>query len=399
MKVQRNIVQKLAEEIDKPFISILIGPRQVGKSFLMRELAAICDAKKLKTHFYDLEDPNDLNEFAQDEDGISKMIVNSGDVVFIDEFHYIKNATKLFKYIYDTKKRVKIFASGSSSIEIHKHLKESLAGRFRATQIFPMSYYGEMSQDREYSIGDYMRTGGMPGIMHESGFDRKMMLLKNIVQTYLMKDIKGLIKEENIKAYNNLLYHLSHGQGSVVSASSLSREIGMSLPTVIKYLEILSKTFVCFQVESYSGNLANELKKSKKYYLYDIGIRNCILKDYSDIEQRADKGSIIETFVLLSLVRQIKENEEVKFWRTKTGDEVDFVLLKNRIPYPIEVKYKLDDKKIPAGLRKFLDSYPKSPSGLVITMNMTADIDYNGRLVRFRTLESIDKDLAGINRI
>jgi predicted AAA+ superfamily ATPase len=158
-------------------------------------------------------------------------------------------------------------------------------------------------------------------------------------RTYLLKDIKSLIREENIRAFNSILYGIAQNQGQIVSVASLARDAGLSEPAIKHHLELMSQTYVCFPLDSYARNLANELKKVKKYYLYDIGIRNCILNDYSQLDNRPDKGAIVESFVALALIKQLKPNMEIKFWRTRQGDEVDFILLKNRIPVPVEVKY------------------------------------------------------------
>lgn len=108
---------------------------------------------------------------------------------------------------------------------------------------------------------------------HEQGAADKMALLKNVLQTYLLKDIKGLIKEENIRAFNSLLYSLAQNQGQVVSIATLARDVGLSEPAIKHHLELMDQTHVCFPIDSYSRNLSNELKKVKKYYLYDTGIR------------------------------------------------------------------------------------------------------------------------------
>lgn len=383
MKINRIIYNELANEISKPFISILIGPRQVGKTFLMRLLEEECRGNGMKSQFHNLEDPDDMRSFSGGEEQLIRQLKNiDADVLFLDEFHYLKNATRIFKVMYDSGMKVKIFASGSSSMEIHKHLKESLAGRFRLSLVHPL-YGNEMRQLPGYSFEEFLRFGGLPGLTHEQGPADKMALLKNVLQTYLLKDIKALIREENIRAFNSLLYSIAQNQGQVVSVAALSREVGLSEPAVKHHLELMAQTYVCFPIDSYSRNLANELKKVKKYYLYDTGIRNCILNDYSSLGDRRDKGAIIESFVALSVIKQLKVNMEVKFWRTRQGDEVDFILLKNRIPVPVEVKYRIPVPVVPDGIRKFLQNYPEAPFALVFSKDAMGEVECCGRLVRF----------------
>jgi predicted AAA+ superfamily ATPase len=383
MEIKRSNYKRLASEIDKPYISILIGPRQVGKTFLMRQLQKESQQRGLKALFHNLEDPHDLLSYGGDEKQLIRQLKNTdADVLFLDEFHYLKNATRIFKVIYDSGIKVKIFASGSSSMEIHKHLKESLAGRFRLSHIHPL-FGRELEQLPGYSFREYLRFGGLPGLIHEQDSEGKMALIKNVIQTYLLKDIKALIKEENIRAFNSLLYNIAQNQGQVVSIAALAREVGLSEPAVKHHLELMAQTYVCFPIDSYSRNLANELKKVKKYYLYDTGIRNCILNDYSSFDHREDKGAIIESFVALSIIKQLKLNMEVKFWRTRQGDEVDFILLKNRVPVPVEVKYRLPRPDVPDGLRKFLQKYPDAPFGLVFSENAMGTVECCGRQVQF----------------
>ena len=369
--------------MSKPFISILIGPRQVGKTFLMRQLETECLQKGAKVSFHNLEDPDDLRFFSGDEEQLLRQLKNTDtDLLFLDEFHYLKNATRIFKVLYDSGMKMKIVASGSSSMEIHKHLKESLAGRFRLTVLHPL-FGRELRQLPDYSFDEFVRFGGLPGLIHEQSAADKMALLKNVLQTYLLKDIKALIKEENIRAFNSLLYSLAQNQGQVVAVASLARDVGLSEPAIKHHLELMAQTYVCFPIDSYSRNLANELKKVKKYYLYDTGIRNCILNDYSDLRNRMDKGAIIESFVALALIKQLKVNMEVKFWRTRQGDEVDFILLKNRIPVPVEVKYRLSAPVVPDGMRKFLQTYVDAPFAFVFSKDDLGEVKCCGRPVRF----------------
>jgi len=311
-------------------------------------------------------------------------------VVFIDEFHYLKNASKIFKSIYDQKAPVKIFASGSSSMEIHKHLKESLAGRFYKTMIFPLTL-SEIEQIPQSNVNAYLQWGGLPELAHCDSDRRRSMMLENIVSTYITKDIKSLIKEENIRGFNTMLYLLASNQGSLVVKSEIAKEIGISEPTVLRHLEILSQTYVCHMVNSFSSNLGNELKKSTKCYFFDIGIRNCLVKDFRIPNDRGDKGTLNETFVYLQMYWQLMPNMEIRFWRTKKGEEVDFVLIKNRVPVPIEVKSNLKDCSIPTGVKAFLRAYPKSPFGIVFNETQTGTNEFEGRPVYFQKLEESEK--------
>lgn len=390
MEITRSLFALLEKEIDQPFVSVLMGTRQVGKSWLMRKLYRSCLDRGLQASYFDLEDPYTLRNFNADDASLMALLRQAGKVVFIDEFQYAKNATRIFKAIYDAGIGPKLFVSGSSSVEIHRHLKESLAGRFRVTMVTPLDYGTEYSTIPGFSFSDYLRFGGLPGVSSSGSEPEKMQLLRDILQAYILKDVRGLLREENIRAFNSLIYLLAENQGSLTTVASLAREVRLSEPTIGIHLDILDQTYIAFALDSYSTSLSNELKKSKKYYLYDLGIRNAVLRDFSSMEIRPDKGAIAETFVYLALRRKLLANMELKFWRNKRGEEVDFILLRDRLPTPIEVKYRLESPEIPSGVKAFLKAYPNVSEAWVFSTDLHADIDWDGCTVRFRTLEEAD---------
>lgn len=234
----------------------------------------------------------------------------------------------------------------------------------------------------------YLCYGGMPGLTHTDSAERKRLILSELLSAYILKDVKSLLKEENIRAFNHLLCLLAQNQGSVVSVHAIAQEIQMSSKAVNRYLEILEQTFVNFRVHSFSRNLGNELKKSSKYYMYDSGIRNAILKDFSALGERTDKGAILEGFVFLRLHTLLAPNVEIRFWRTKDGDEMDFVLLKDRKPLPIEVKSSLSNPKVSRGLRRFLLRYPETANAIVVNERHDATVACGKCAVRFLTFEA-----------
>jgi len=391
MQIQRHYFKKLWGEISDRKISILLGARQVGKSTLLRQLEREAKKQGYATGFYDLEQPADLKKLAGDSENVIGELTEKTRVAFIDEFHYLKNASKLFKAIYDSGKRVKIYASGSSSLEIHKHIKESLAGRFIRTMIFPLSL-SEWRQVKGFKERDYLEWGGLPGLIHQHTDEERVGLLDNILSTYITKDIKGLIKEENVRAFNSLLYLVAQSQGALTAASGLARETGISESTVARHLEVMAQTYVLHALPSYSTNMANELKKSKKYYFFDGGIRNALLKDFRPAEEREDKGVLYETAVMLHLISRLKPNMELRFWRTKKGEEVDFVLVKNRVPLPIEVKSDLTKPEIPWGLKSFLRRYPKTPFAVVFNNSFEDIVQTDtGRQLYFKKWTKVEE--------
>lgn len=382
MDIKRSLFNELCDDLTDRRCSILVGARQVGKTYLLKKIEKEARSRGLTTAYFDLEIPSDTIKFNAPEVELFDLLTKSADIVLLDEFHYLENASHLFKAVYDSGENVKIFASGSSSLEIHRHLKESLAGRKRVHHIFPCS------MDEMFTVNDtienYLRFGGMPGLIHFDNEEHKKGALQEIVQSYVIKDIKSLIKEENIRAFNTLMYLLAQNQGGIISGPQLAGEVGLTPRTIDSYLDIMDQTYVNHVVHSYSTNLGNELKKSRKSYLFDIGIRNVLLKDFRPHGSREDGGTIIESFVYLELAKRITPEVEIRFWRTKSGDEVDFVWVQNRRPHPIEVKSADCGTSLPDGIKAFLRRYPKTAHGFVLHGGLSADIQVDSTAIHFR---------------
>ncbi len=393
MHIERELFKIAESQAEGKEVIILLGPRQVGKSYILKWLKRKIENQKIKASFFDLENPETLLRFNRSDAEVFRLLTESGRVVFIDEFHYLKNASKLFKAVYDSRHRVKIFASGSSSIEIHKHLKESLAGRRSLLKVVPLTIHELENKMGKKAWDYYLRFGGLPGVINKKNENERMSHLQELIQAYLIKDIKGLIKEENVRAFNMLLYLLAQSQGSLVSVENLAREIGLTARSIQKYIDIMQHTFVLGVLSSFSNNLGNELKKSKKYYLYDIGIRNALVKDFRRFSRREDKGCVLETAVYLSLTSNLMPNEDLKFWRTRDGKEVDFILIRDRQPIPIEVKSNLKKMIVPNGLETFLKKYPDVSQAYVVNNSLEGEMKYQKTKVRFIHWSQCSRDV------
>ncbi len=395
MDFRRQIYDELLNDQDSKRITVIFGARQIGKTYLLEKL----QKKIKKSKMYRLEEPDELVLFNKSDSEILELLRSSGDVVLVDEFHYIKNASHIFKAIYDSGNKPKIYATGSSAIEMHKHLEESMAGRYKAYYLKPLSLEEFNSNNIDLSFDDFLIYGALPGVydpLENPTLKDRQKYLKQMLATYIQKDIKSLVKEENISAFNNLLFILAENQGQIISNSSLSRELGISVHTVDRYLTILEQTFVLYALRSFSNNLSNELKKSKKYYFYDLGVRNALLKNFTKVNSRMDKGAIWESFTynyLLSFYDYT--NTEIYFWRTLNDAEVDFIWLQNQIPCPIEVKSKLSSMSIPSSIKTFIKAYTNAPFAVVVNEKYQDEVQYNGKTVYFIRFEEIEtlKDL------
>ena len=394
MNIKRHVYNQLVNDLNRPEVSIILGPRQVGKTFLLKELESDAQARGLRTRYYNLELPYDLQAFNKDDRDLLHMLTTDLDVVFIDEFHYLPNASKIFKSVYDAGGKTKIVATGSSAIEMHKHLKESLAGRRLAVRLMPLSFaeYKQRGKDYRTLLNEYLTFGGLPELIHHDAPEEKIRLLNEILETYIQKDIKSLIREENIRAFNSLLYLLAERQGSLISLGGLANDIGLTARTLERHISIMEQTYILYSVFSYSRNIGNELKKSRKLYFYDLGIRNALLRDFSMPTERNDIGVIHESFAALQIISRLKPNMELKFWRNKVGQEIDFVLLKNRLPLLIEIKTTIHEPEVPQAMKIFIKNYPETAGAIIYSTKLHADIEYLGKQVAFRKLDSLFED-------
>ena len=184
--------------------------------------------------------------------------------------------------------------------------------------------------------------------------------------------------------------HFKDYQGNMIPTSNLASEIGVTQLTLEDYLTIIEQTYVMYGVHSYADKLANEHKKSWKYYFYDLGIRNFLVKNFAALDTRDDRGVLYESLVFQELKKKLKANVELRFWRTKQGDEIDFLWIEDRIPVPIEVKANTENDRIPAGIIKFLKNYPKAKIAYVVNATRTEDVAYFDCTIRYRTLKNFE---------
>lgn len=397
MELKRIIYDRIVGELKRREIGVIVGPRQVGKTTLLKEIEAYCKTKTIKYRYFNLEIPSDANYFAQDVQVILDDLSKTKQVVLIDEFHYLPNATKLFKSVFDGYKDLKIYASGSSAIEMHKHLKESLAGRRLVYRVFPLSFSewlpskkhapglpvkmdSKINQQTHKSLKQYLNEyvvfGGMPGLVHEKNKENKKRLLIDLVATYIQKDIKALLREEDILSFNRLINLLAAQEGGMLSESSVSQTLNYSLRQVRKDIAILNQMFLMDVLKPYFTNRGRELKQTNKIYYFDSGIRNAVLSDFRSLKDRPDKGALMESFVLHEMQKHLKVSQEIYYWRTREKFEVDFVIVQDRIPIPIEVKSKIAKGDMPSGIRNFIEKYPEIKTAVVINDDVQETVKY-----------------------
>ena len=354
--VKRNLEDKIEKLMDAPEIIAIFGARQVGKTTLMRKIFEKIVGRKI---FLDFEDPEMVGLFDEDIKAFSKLYVENYEFIFIDEFQHSQTGGKGLKYIYDTFKK-KIFISGSSSLELTVKLASALVGRIFILELYPLSleefilfrtpemYYMAISyleKQKEVpthlhkqllrELDEFLVYGGFPRVAIEKTLDLRKEILKNLYITYLIKDIKEFFRLSSEYSFQKLIKLLSLQVGSLVNYSELSRTGNLSLNEVTKNVSILEETYIVRLSRPYFTNKRTEVVKNPKIYFIDNGLRNYIIQDFREPLIRPDVGQIVENFVATEIV---KSGKELKFWRSKSKAEVDFVIESPGYPIPVEVK-------------------------------------------------------------
>ncbi len=294
-----------------------------------------------------------------------KLILGNSKVVVIDEAQKISGIGDTMKLITDHLPEIQLIATGSSSFQLASSLGDSLAGRKREFQLFPISFSEMVSHsgliEEERSIPDRMVYGYYPEVVMNPGKERE--ILKELSDSYLYKDILALEKIAKGEKLVKLVQALALQIGSQVSYHELAQTVGIDDKTVEKYIDILEKCNIVFRLPSYAKNLRNELKFSRKVYFYDLGIRNAVLGNFTplDLRPKEEVGHMWENFMI---AERRKYNEysgryvSSYFWRTEQQKEVDLIEVIDGALSAFEFKWDPEKKvKTPA---QFVSSYPEA---------------------------------------
>lgn len=401
MLYKRKIQKDINKWLLKDEIIILNGPRQVGKTSLLKLLEIELKHKKIKEERifnFNLEDIEILNELNKSPKNILNYIKikNKKNYFLIDEIQYLDNPSNFLKYLYDEHRdEVKLIATGSSSLELKAQLQDSLVGRKIVFDISPLcfeeflqfkkakilDYYNSkdipatiQTQFKKY-LDEYLLFGGMPKVVLTSGKKDKKILLKNYVNDYINKDIRAIGKIENLLKFNQLVKILANQIGNLLNINELTNTLNLSRKEIEKYINILEHTFVLHKITPYYKNIRSQIIKMPKIYLFDLGIRNQILNNFVNLSGRSDSGNMFENFIYLELKQNINK-EALCFYRTIHKAEIDFVFEKDGTVYPIEVKYKNFNKPIYSKILKNFCKLGqiKCKNGYLINLNLNQEI-------------------------
>lgn len=355
---KRQLLQKITAFINRKEAILIKGTRQVGKTTLLKLLENMLTEKfninKNNIYFFDLEKLDIREDFNNNPENLLKYINSKThkQYIFIDEIQYLDNPSNFLKILVDHHAQLKIFATGSSSLEIKRKIQDSLIGRVFYFQLYPLNFIEFLTfQNKKFPqkptnlqkkqldslLKEYLTFGGFPAVVLEQNENTKKEMLKNYINLYISKDIRAITEIKNISSFNNLTKILAKQSGNLLNKNEISNTLNLSFKTVNKYLTILQYTYIIMLLLPFFNNIRSRLTKTSKIYFYDVGIRNALLNDFNDIDFRLDSGALFENFILLELLSKFNA-EELYFYRNQQQTEIDFVVELSKLA--IEVKYK-----------------------------------------------------------
>ena len=356
--IERNLSDNLIKKFHKGKALILVGPRQVGKTTLIKKLL-----QNRKYLFLNGDDPRTVEFISKADTSTLRKIIGTNTLVFIDEAQRIPDIGVKLKLITDQIKKVQLIVSSSSALDLNAKTQEPLTGRKFEYQLYPISwseyenYVGYLEADQQ--LEHRLVYGMYPDVITSKTDEREV--LDQLTTSYLYKDVLGLAGIRKPELLDRLLKALALQLGSEVSYTELSGLLGVDKSTVMRYIELLEKTFIVFQLNSFSRNQRNEIKNNRKIYFYDNGIRNSIIRNLNPLELRTDKGALWENFLISE---RIKRNayglhfQHHYFWRTVQKQEIDYVEDSGGKISAFEFKWKSGGRKrIP---RSFIEKYEAS---------------------------------------
>ena len=384
MRMERQIDKKLKDHFEKyGLVLVLSGPRQVGKTTVLKRLFP--DAK------YFLLDEERLRKVFETFDSlVYKQNFGGSDFIVLDEVHLLSNPGRAVKIIHDLMPEKKVIITGSSALNIKNKTAESLAGRKIEYKMWPLTvseyfYQTEVEEEMNFDVienilgNKEMRVrlfnlkemtkhllvyGNYPFLVNNS---TDQIYLRSLSESVIFKDIVDLHLIENKKVAGDMLKLLAFQVGNMVNYAEIASKLSVDVRTIQKYIEIFEQSYILFRVYPLMGNKRQEIIKRPKIYFYDNGIRNGLINNFVDVDNRADKGALFENFVVSEVMKVNSYGDygfEMNFWRTKDGSEVDLVLSRHGEMYACEIKF---DKGSVS--KAFTNRYPEAKTRVITAEN------------------------------
>jgi predicted AAA+ superfamily ATPase len=357
---QRSIEEQVLKSLVPNKVILLLGPRRVGKTVLIKQLI-----QRLKEPYLLLngEDFSVWEILARRSVQHYKSLLGDKKVLLIDEAQKIPDIGNILKLMVDEIEGLKILVTGSSAFDMDKYTGEPLTGRKKTFHLLALSEQELSQAETAIENRDNLRLrlvyGNYPEVVQLKNLEDKAEYLKELVNAYLLKDILAFENIRNADKILNLLRLVAHQVGGTVSNTELGAQLGMSKNTVEKYLDLLSKVFVLHKVGAFSKNLRKEISKSSKWYFYDNGLRNVLIANLNPIELRDDIGQLWENYVISERLKYQKYNKKIVnnyFWRTYDQQEIDWLEEREGNIFGYEIKW--NPKKQPSPPKGWQKAYP-----------------------------------------
>ncbi len=389
MNIKRTIFKDLKDHLSQKEISLIVGPRQVGKTTLMLELAAHLKESGQKYVFLSLDNEADEKYFASQAELVKKIEFEIGDkgFVFIDEIQRKTNAGLFLKGIYDLGLPYKLIVSGSGSLELKESVHESLAGRKRMFEVCPVDFgeFVNFKTDYRYEdriekffdveiaktkllLEEYLNFGGYPRVILERETSEKNKIMGEIFRSCVEKDLLSLLGIGRPEAFSLMIKIIASQSGQILNYSKLAQQSGLTFAPLKKYLWYAQKVFLIKEIRPYFSNKQKEITKSPAMYFYDLGLRNFSVDLMGRLHDPQSFSFPFQNFVLNVFCKAIGNTATtINFWRTITGAEVDFVINRGRGLVPVEVKFA-DLAKVETG-RSLISFIQKYKPKLAVVVN------------------------------
>jgi len=381
MEIRRSLYEVLKQHLNAKEITLLVGARQVGKTTLLRALMGELTRQRGNVLFFNLDIETDAAYFQSQAAFLQKIHLEWGDAegyIFIDEIQRKENAGVFLKGLYDMQLPYKWVVTGSGSLELKAKIHESLVGRKRQFELFPVSFREFLHYKTEYRYVDrlrefchvepvplthllweYLNFGGYPRVVTEATVQEKVLILQEIFNSYVEKDIRYLLNIERPESFRQMIRLLAAHTGQNLTLSTLTSQTALSLPTLKRYLWYAERTFSITLLSPFFRNPKKELTKSPQVYFHDLGLRNLALNQVGKIGPPESSGLVFQNFVYLLLRQALPSvGASIHYWRTHDKAEVDFICQIGEELVPVEVKYQaLKKPTISRSFRSFLQKY------------------------------------------
>lgn len=412
--IQRDIFGRLLKDLNYREITVIVGSRQVGKTFLMNKLIEELlkgegfDPRQIFYFNFDSFNLIDLIRRERDFIDFIKYYGVSGkkSYIFLDEAQRIPEIGLIIKMYYDLGLNLKFIISGSSSLEIKSQVKETLTGRKHLFELYPVSFAEFLqfkgldasndlakivrfeSDQYQNLMQEFVVFGGYPGVVKAGMDEDKVLLLKEIFNSYVQKDISDFLKIEDVTGFNRLVQFVASQTGGLCKINEVAKNTRLTRHFVEKYLFFLEETYVATFLRPYFVNLGKAIIKTPKFFFYDTGIRNAVFGQFEALDKRQDTGMLVENFVFSELVKNV-DKERLWFYRTTGGSEIDFLFIQGDKIVPVEIKYGISRQKIVPKIFNTLAQHKELKQAVVITKNYLHEETKKGLRIIFRPAWSV----------